>query len=58
MLKPFNLSTLPVISGMSIDVTEEEHGYVLESVKSGKGEKEIPDDAVYKGVYINTAGFC
>lgn len=55
VLKPFNLSTLPVVSGMSIEVTEEESGYSLKSVKSGG--KEIEDDAVYKVAYLNPAGF-
>lgn len=55
VLKPFNLSTLPVVSGLSIEVSEEGEGYALNSVKSG-GE-EIPDDAVYKVAYINPAGF-
>ena len=55
VIKPFNLSTLPVVSGLSIEVTEEEHGYSLKSVKSGG--KEIKDDAVYKVAYLNPAGF-
>ena len=55
VLKPFNLSTLPVVSGLSIEVEEEENGYSLKSVKSGG--KEIKDDAVYKVVYLNPAGF-
>ena len=44
-----------MVSGLSIEVEEEENGYSLKSVKSGG--KEIKDDAVYKVVYLNPAGF-
>ena len=53
--KPFNLSTLPAVSGMKIEVAEAENGYMLKKVRY-KG-KALADDGVYKVAYLNPAGF-
>ena len=55
VMKPFNLSTLPVVSGMSIEVSKGDEGYILKGVKAG--DKAVADDAVYKVAYTNPAGF-
>lgn len=55
-MKPFNLSTLPVVSGMTIEVGQNDEGYILKDVKAGG--KAVADDAVYKVAYTNPAGFC
>ena len=54
-MKPFNLGTLPVVSGMSIEVSKGDEGYILKDVKAGG--KTVADDAVYKVAYTNPAGF-
>ena len=55
VMKPFNLGTLPVVSGMSIEVSQSDEGYILKDVKAGG--KAVADDAVYKVAYTNPAGF-
>lgn len=55
VMKPFNLGTLPVVSGMSIEVSQSDEGYILKEVKMG--DKAVADDAVYKVAYTNPAGF-
>ena len=46
VMKPFNLSTLPVVSGMAIEVSKSDEGYILKGVKAGG--KAVADDALFE----------
>lgn len=54
-MKPINLSTLPVVSGVTIEVVRGSEGFVLKDVKAGG--KAVDDNDVYKVAYLNPAGF-
>ena len=52
--KPFNPGSLPVVSGITIEVEENEGAYTLTKVK--RGGKEIKDDETFSVTCLSTYG--
>ena len=53
--KPFNRGSLPVVSGVTIKVQEQDGEYILLEVK--KDGKAVKDDEVFKVVCLNNGGY-